>query len=477
MLQLWQSRSLLERLQSANSASSCSKKRHGKQEQGELIDDKEAPQEVEEQLVVKDAESIQIDGDEYVAVDIYDNDYYAYDDEEEHMFALTEHQEDRRICMQCMTLQKAADKLQQPQYTPQEKKCLVTYVKVNGHPVWMLWDSGSIIWIMPQFAHVNTIHVHELMKLVMLQLGTVGSCTIIHFGVEVKIKTLGPLTREYVDIANFDCYDMIIGMPFMHKNKNSMECQPTGSRVKVEDLVTDEVKEKQQSAASAAEMTNSVRSFWDQPMPPLDMQWAYDLRMPPEWNEVVASMVAQKWAGSYQPSGEVYCQPHADKISEPSDIMFNGKLLKAKSMQGGKAKAQCLLDDVILQLRQQWQQDFVDIINGMKKELPSWREVNHEINLIDENKQYKYHLPWCLRALQEQLHDKTNHYINAKWWEPRSAMQAAPLLCIPKKDGTLQTALDAWQRNDNTIKDVTPLPDQEVIHEEGVAKATYRSKP
>ncbi|KAG6882639.1 hypothetical protein C0995_014120, partial [Termitomyces sp. Mi166 len=54
-------------------------------------------------------------------------------------------------------------------------------------------------------------------------------------------------------------------------------------------------------------------------------------------------------------------------------------------------------------------------------------------------------------------------------------MQAAPLLCIPKKDGTLQTALDARQHNDNTIKDVTPLLDQEVICKD-VAKAKYRSK-
>ncbi|KAG6875454.1 hypothetical protein C0993_009162, partial [Termitomyces sp. T159_Od127] len=161
-----------------------------------------------------------IDGDEDVAVDVYDNDYYACDDEEEHMFALMEHQEDRHVCMQCVTLQKAADKLQQPQYTPQEKECLVTYVKVNEHPAWMLWDSGSTTTgIMPQFAHVNAIHVHELTEPVMLQLGTVESHAVVQFGMEVKIKTSGQLTREYVDIANFDRYDMIIGMPFMHKNK------------------------------------------------------------------------------------------------------------------------------------------------------------------------------------------------------------------------------------------------------------------
>ncbi|KAG6870063.1 hypothetical protein C0995_015462, partial [Termitomyces sp. Mi166 len=139
--------------------------------------------------------------------------------------------------------------------------------------------------------------------------------------------------------------------------------------------------------------------------------------------------------------------------------------LRQKRMDKGKVKTQGLSDDDIPQLRQAWQQEFMDIVNGTKEELPL-REVNHEINLIDEDKQYKYHLPCCLGALQEQLHEKMNQYINAKWWEPWPATQAAPLLCIPKKDGTLRTALDAQQHNDNTIKDVTPLLDQEVIHED-----------
>ncbi|KAG6859307.1 hypothetical protein C0995_009813, partial [Termitomyces sp. Mi166 len=146
-----------------------------------------------------------------------------------------------------------------------------------------------------------------------------------------------------------------------------------------------------------------------------------------------------------------------------------------KCMDKGKVKTQGWSDDDIPQLHQAWQHEFMDIVNRTKKELFPWREVNHEINLIDENKQYKYHLPHCPRALQKQLHEKTNWYINAKWWEPQTAMQAALLLCIPKKDGMLWTALDAQQCDDNTIKDVTPLPDQEVIYED-VAKARYRSK-
>ncbi|KAG6893476.1 hypothetical protein C0995_000432 [Termitomyces sp. Mi166 len=261
-----------------------------------------------------------------------------------------------------------------------------------------------------------------------------------------------------------------------------MECQPTSSRVKVEDLVTDK---EEQSAASALETTKSERFFWDQPVGLPDMQWAYDLHMPPEWNEVVASMVVKNQVASLQPTGEVYCQPMANEISEPLNIFIDGVLLKAKSVSWlttstvsqppvrlkmedtgeahasvlrewfepasqvcqkrvdiGKDKPWKLSEDDFLRLCQAWQQEFVNIVNGTKEELPPWREVNHEINLIDESRQYKYHLPHCPQALQEQLHEKTNRYLNAKWWEPWAATQATPLLCISKKDGTFWTALD-----------------------------------
>ncbi|KAG6895755.1 hypothetical protein C0995_011184 [Termitomyces sp. Mi166 len=108
-----------------------------------------------------------------------------------------------------------------------------------------------------------------------------------------------------------------------------MECQPTSSRVKVEDLITDE---EEQSAASTLETTKSERSFWDRPVGLPNMQWAYDLCMPPEWNEVVASMVVKNQVALLQPTGEVYRQPMADEISEPSNIFVDGVSLKAKSV-------------------------------------------------------------------------------------------------------------------------------------------------
>lgn len=114
-------------------------------------------------------------------------------------------------------------------------------------------------------------------------------------------------------------------------------------------------------------------------------------------------------------------------------------------------------------------------MQGAPDNLPPFREVNHEIHLIDPDKRYTYFLPQCPHSLREEFHQKLNRYVNSKWWEPQSVNQAAPLLCIPKKDGQLRTVIDARQRNDNTIKDVTPLPDQEVIRED-IARARYRSK-
>ncbi|KAG6871124.1 hypothetical protein C0995_007994 [Termitomyces sp. Mi166 len=219
-------------------AASSNAESNVEEEQEELINDKEVPPEVKDPEAEDDAESIYIDGDKYITVDVYDNEYYTHEDDEEHLFALTEYQGDTRIKMQCITLQKAADKLQRPQYTPQEKECLVTYVEVNGHPAWTLWDSGSTtMGITPQFAHVNAIHIHELSKHLMLQLGTVGSRAMVQFGAEVKIKALGHPTTEYVNIANFDCYDMIIGMPYMHKNNVILDFVKNKTQMVVYDAI------------------------------------------------------------------------------------------------------------------------------------------------------------------------------------------------------------------------------------------------
>ena len=50
-----------------------------------------------------------------------------------------------------------------------------------------------------------------------------------------------------------------------------------------------------------------------------------------------------------------------------------------------------------------------------------------------------------------------------------------PMLCIPKKNGTLWTIFDLQQQNKNTWKDVTPFPDQDMIYHD-IVWAKFRSK-
>ncbi|KAG6867558.1 hypothetical protein C0993_001219, partial [Termitomyces sp. T159_Od127] len=58
-------------------------------ELGEPAEDKNTESGMKEQSVVDDAESVHIDEDEYIAIDVYENGYYTCDDKEKHMFALT----------------------------------------------------------------------------------------------------------------------------------------------------------------------------------------------------------------------------------------------------------------------------------------------------------------------------------------------------------------------------------------------------
>ncbi|KIJ29917.1 hypothetical protein M422DRAFT_94802, partial [Sphaerobolus stellatus SS14] len=81
-------------------------------------------------------------------------------------------------------------------------------------------------------------------------------------------------------------------------------------------------------------------------------------------------------------------------------------------------------------LRSQWKEKYSDLFSNIPLELPPMREVNHRIKLIDSDKQFNYRLPKCLEALRPQLHAKIDRYIKAGWWEPTSASQAVPMLCI-----------------------------------------------
>lgn len=129
----------------------------------------------------------------------------------------------------------------------------------------------------------------------------------------------------------------------------------------------------------------------------------------------------------------------------------------------------------IPKLRAKWLDYCSEILQGTQEGLPPLREINHKIPLIDESKRYNYYMPRCPDSMREQLIDRIGAYTKAKWWEPCTSDQAAPMLCVPKKDNTLRCTIDCRKRNENTVKDVTPFPDQDTIRYD-VARAKYRSK-
>jgi hypothetical protein len=61
-----------------------------------------------------------------------------------------------------------------------------------------------------------------------------------------------------------------------------------------------------------------------------------------------------------------------------------------------------------------------------------------------------------------QLLEKIEKYTKAAWWKESNLELASPLLRIQKKSRLL-TVVDARERNANTVKDLTPFPNQDTI--------------
>ena len=122
-----------------------------------------------------------------------------------------------------------------------------------------------------------------------------------------------------------------------------------------------------------------------------------------------------------------------------------------------------LTDNNIPQLRNKWREKYAAIFGSIPLELPPFREANHEINLVDPDKRINYCLPKCPEHYRPELSEKIQRYTIEKWWVLVTARQAVPMLCIPKKNGKLRMVFDLREQNDNTVKDITPFPDQDNI--------------
>jgi len=97
--------------------------------------------------------------------------------------------------------------------------------------------------------------------------------------------------------------------------------------------------------------------------------------------------------------------------------------------------------------------------------LPLLRAINHSIPLIDEGKIYPWHPSKCPKALRPLWIEKKNSYLKSGRWELTTTRNTCPMLLITKP-GTpirLRVVVDLRERNKNTRKLSSPMPDMEGI--------------
>ena len=108
--------------------------------------------------------------------------------------------------------------------------------------------------------------------------------------------------------------------------------------------------------------------------------------------------------------------------------------------------------------------------NAMNSPLPPLRSINHTIPLIDEDKVYSWRPSKCPEALRRLWNEKRKAYLSTGRWRMTNARNTSPMLLLTKpgmgKNGVppkLRTVIDLRQRNKNTKKLPSPLPDMEGI--------------
>jgi len=109
---------------------------------------------------------------------------------------------------------------ERPKPSTSDRHCMAALVNVNGLEVYALLDTGSTaISISHDFARVAKLKIFQLENPIPLQLGTVGSRSMINFGARSRVE-LGTVSDNdaYLDVVNINRYDMIVGIPFLRKH-------------------------------------------------------------------------------------------------------------------------------------------------------------------------------------------------------------------------------------------------------------------
>ncbi|KIM76140.1 hypothetical protein PILCRDRAFT_798107 [Piloderma croceum F 1598] len=133
-----------------------------------------------------------------------------------------------------------------------------------------------------------------------------------------------------------------------------------------------------------------------------------------------------------------------------------------------ESRATEVVTDHIESLREELRQYALPICKeAIETPLPPLRVINHVIPLNDEHKVYSWRPSRCPEQLKPLWRAKREDYLHTGRWEFRSGRNAVPMLMLkkPSKDGILRlrTVVDTRERNKNSRRLASPLPDIETI--------------
>ena len=99
------------------------------------------------------------------------------------------------------------------------RACVTIEVMIQGCHALTMIDTGSTgNFIGPAFVMVTCLCMFPLEQQLTLQLGCVGSRSCITHGAHAQLLIGAFSAQIYFDITNIDCYDCILGIPFLRQN-------------------------------------------------------------------------------------------------------------------------------------------------------------------------------------------------------------------------------------------------------------------
>ena len=97
--------------------------------------------------------------------------------------------------------------------------CVIVETLIDGHKALTMLDTGSTSnFVSSAFTTVHRIRAFPLEQQLTLQLGCIGSHLHITHGANAQMRIGAFNAQLYFDVANIDCYNCILGIPFLRQN-------------------------------------------------------------------------------------------------------------------------------------------------------------------------------------------------------------------------------------------------------------------